>query len=287
MVEKRKTSKTASGTAGRQVCGIIRPISGTAEYSASHWREVHEIVENAADMANFDLRLVSDSDAANVILSGIIRNIYEDPIIICDVSSKNPNVMFELGLRMAFEKPVVIIADDTTDFSFDISPVRHLKYPSTLRYSKMLTFRDDLSATIKGTLEQSQSPDYRGYLQQFGPIHVSGLETQNIAFDSIGQELVEIKRAVQSLQSRRPRTIRQSSPIPEIKYTLEARLTSDDAEKLEDAIDDLESYISYFTDLSEGLYEIRIREYPHNLRKHPDDRKKLDDLLVAHNITLS
>ena len=53
----------------------------------------------------------------------IVQNLYLNPIVVCDVSGKNANVMFELGLRLAFDKPTIIIKDDKTDYSFDTSVV--------------------------------------------------------------------------------------------------------------------------------------------------------------------
>jgi hypothetical protein len=37
------------------------------------------------------------------------------PDYLCDVSGKNANVMFELGLRLAFDNPTIIIKDDKTE----------------------------------------------------------------------------------------------------------------------------------------------------------------------------
>ncbi len=56
------------------------------------------------------------------------------PIVVCDISARNANVMFELGMRLAFDKPTVIIKDERTPYSFDISSIEHLDYPSDLRY---------------------------------------------------------------------------------------------------------------------------------------------------------
>jgi len=42
-------------------------------------------------------------------------------MIVCDISGRNPNVMFELGLRLAFDKPAIIIKDEITPYSFDTS----------------------------------------------------------------------------------------------------------------------------------------------------------------------
>lgn len=40
--------------------------------------------------------------------------------------------MFELGMRLTFDKPTIIIKDNTTDFIFDTGPIEHLQYPKDL-----------------------------------------------------------------------------------------------------------------------------------------------------------
>lgn len=42
---------------------------------------------------------------------------------ICDLSSRNPNVMYELGIRQAYGKKVVLIQDDATDKIFDVAGI--------------------------------------------------------------------------------------------------------------------------------------------------------------------
>lgn len=74
---------------------------------------------------------------------------YENPIVVCDVSGKNPNVMFELGIRLAFDKPTIIIKDDKTSYSFDTSPIEHLEYPRDLRYNRIEDFKSKLTDKIK------------------------------------------------------------------------------------------------------------------------------------------
>jgi hypothetical protein len=49
--------------------------------------------------------------------------------------------MLELGMRLAFDKPAVIVKDDKTDYSFDTSSIEHLAYPRDLRFSKIKSFK--------------------------------------------------------------------------------------------------------------------------------------------------
>lgn len=82
---------------------------------------------------------MSDSDEIGIIQKRIIQNVYNSEIVICDVSKKNPDVMFELGMRLAFDKATVIIKDDKTDYSFDTGVIEHLGYPRGLRFYKIIS----------------------------------------------------------------------------------------------------------------------------------------------------
>lgn len=151
------------------VCGVVMPISAIDGYSDSHWSEVLQILHDAIKKAGFEAKLVSNADEVGLIHKRIIENLHDNPIVVCDVSGKNPNVMFELGLRLAFDKPTIIIKDDKTSYSFDTSPIEHLEYPRDLRFQKVLEFKQKLSDKIKATHQKSISDStYSTFLKNFG-----------------------------------------------------------------------------------------------------------------------
>jgi hypothetical protein len=184
----------------QRFCGIVRPIADMGNYTAKHWREVHNVIAEAVEPLGYTLRLVSESDASGVILTEIVTNLYQDEMVIVDVSGRNPNVMFELGMRLAFEKPAIIVVDDDTPFSFDISPVKHIRYPRTLRYGDIVKFKADVAAAVTATL--SVGPDKRNYLQQFGPIKVTELGSQSVEMNAVAQDVQEMKRLMVSVLNR-------------------------------------------------------------------------------------
>jgi hypothetical protein len=57
-----------------------------------------------------------------VIHLDVIKRLVHSPLVLCDLSARNPNVMFELGIRQAFDKPVVLVQDEKTPQIFDIAP---------------------------------------------------------------------------------------------------------------------------------------------------------------------
>ena len=150
-------------------CGIIMPISAHDDYPKEHWSDVLNILTEAIEETEFEPRLVSDDVAIGLIHDRIVTNIYNDEIIVCDVSSKNPNVMFELGLRLAFDKPTIIVKDELTGYSFDTGVIEHIEYPSSLRFNQIVEFKKELIKRIKATYKKSkEEKGYSPFLKSFG-----------------------------------------------------------------------------------------------------------------------
>jgi hypothetical protein len=151
----------------KHVCGIVMPISTIDGCTSEHWAEVQKIFIKSIEDAGFNGRIVSDADDVGVIHKRIIQNLRNNPIVICDVSAKNPNVMFELGMRLAFDMPAIIVKDDKTDYVFDFSFIEHITYPRDLNYSKINEFKNKLSRKIKSTYLSAQSENYTTFLKHF------------------------------------------------------------------------------------------------------------------------
>ncbi len=187
----------------KPVCGIIMPISEIDGCSKAHWVDVRGILSEAIEFAGFDPHLVSDADDVGIIQKRIIQNLYENPIVVCDVSGKNPNVMFELGMRLAFDKPVVIIKDDKTPYSFDTGPIEHLEYPRDLRFNKIVDFKDDLAEKLLGTYQKATADKtYTPFLKHFGTFNVAQIDTREISRDQfIIEELQTLGRSITELRA--------------------------------------------------------------------------------------
>lgn len=158
------------------------PISAIDNCSEQHWIEVKEILEDIIDKAGFEPNLVSNTNEVGIIQATIIQNVYENPIVVCDVSGKNPNVMFELGMRLAFDKPTIIVKDDITSYNFDTSPIEHLKYPRDLNYNKINSFKNELKEKIQATFYKSkEDSNFSTFLKHFGKFTVAKLDTKEVS----------------------------------------------------------------------------------------------------------
>lgn len=184
-----KNSKNDEDTK-KFTCGIVMPIAAMGDYPASHWVDVQNIIKEAVAIAGYDARLVSESKDSTVIPKSIVQNLYDDDIVVCDVSGKNPNVMFELGMRLAFDKPVVLIKDVPTGYSFDTSTIEHLEYPRDLRYSEIQIFKQRLAEKIKATYEAASKEDYRSFLSNFATIKVARLEQTTLSESEVLENIL-------------------------------------------------------------------------------------------------
>lgn len=170
------------------------PISDCDGLPASHWLEVKKILCEAIGAAGFTAELVSDSDDIGLIHRNIVQNLYDNPVIVCDVSGKNANVMFELGLRLAFDKPTVIVKDNATSYSFDTSPIKHIPYNRDLRYSTIEKFKIDVKEAVKNTYEAGKKSDHSMFLKHFGSFTAPTLHRKEVSKeDYMIQQIAELR----------------------------------------------------------------------------------------------
>jgi hypothetical protein len=195
--EKNELEQKVDIVKKKQVCGIVMPISAIDGCPEAHWADVLQIISSAIYDANFEPNLVSNADDIGVIQKRIIQNLYDNPIVVCDVSGKNANVMFELGMRLAFDRATIIIIDDKTTFSFDTQVIEHIVYPRDLRFNTIVEFRKKLTERILKTYEKSiADPDYSTFLKHFGEFTVAKIDQKEVS----GQEyLLEEIRSLKAL----------------------------------------------------------------------------------------
>ena len=190
-----KTTKTAT----KVKCGLVMPMSDMDGYTRGHWNDVKRILEEALD-DKYDVSIVSETEDAGIIHNNIVRGLYSSDIVICDISGRNANVMFELGMRLAFDKPFVIINDGCTPIPFDMSCIEYISYPKDLNYVKINEFKEILVNKVNSTLEKSENDKKYSILTEFGRFEVFKLSEPNSentsvnkAFNTIMDEVLTVK----------------------------------------------------------------------------------------------
>ena len=190
--------------ANKPMCGLVMPIAALGDYEQGHWTAVESILSEAIKDAGFDAKLVSQETASGVIHQRIITNLYTNPLVVCDVSGRNPNVMFELGMRLAFDKPTIIVKDDDTPFSFDTNPIEHVPYPRSLKYAEIIEFKERLSLKVRATAEAAKAdPNYSTFLRHIGGFVPAKMELKEIpAQEFLAKQLDQIMLRLDRMDRR-------------------------------------------------------------------------------------
>jgi nucleoside 2-deoxyribosyltransferase len=100
---------------------VIMPFSEkTPERPKGFFEEVlRSLITPAGLQAGFKVE-TANRQGSDVIQSTIVNELLEADLVIADLTDHNPNVLFELGLRMAGDKPVALIKAVGTGRVFDV-----------------------------------------------------------------------------------------------------------------------------------------------------------------------
>lgn len=135
-----------------KTCFVIMPISDQPQYPAGHFDKIYEqIIVPAVQKTGFEPIRADNDQICDSIMQKILKNLAECDMAICDLSSRNPNVMYELGIRQAYGKKVVLIQDDVTDKIFDVAGINTVFYKKDRLYENVMKAKDDIANAIKET----------------------------------------------------------------------------------------------------------------------------------------
>lgn len=154
-VINEKSSQSSKGNKKR--CFVIMPISDVDGYLSGHFSRVYDfLIKPACEQAGFEPFRADKNTKSDFIVIDIINQIVNCDMAICDLSSRNPNVFYELGIRQAFDLKTVLIKDEVTARAFDISGIRTMEYKSTLRVDEVKGSVEELANALTSTYEQKE-----------------------------------------------------------------------------------------------------------------------------------
>lgn len=158
MEEQDKIKEMTKQNVEKKKCFIIMPISDPDDYKRGHFNRVYDyLIKPACEVAGFEPVRADETSKSNMIIIDILKKVVNYDIAICDISSRNPNVFYELGFRQAFNKKTVLIKDEKTNMPFDISSIRTLPYDENLRVDEVKKSVLNLSRCIKETYDNEEN----------------------------------------------------------------------------------------------------------------------------------
>ena len=131
----------------------------------------------------------------------MINHLFEADLVIADMSERNPNAFYEMGIRHAVRKPIVHMFAEGTVIPFDVAPYRAIKF-SIERFEDVEVAKRELSAVVAEVSKEDfkvENPVTRA--RSFQAIEDKGSPEIQVLFE----EIADIRRRLDLRGSRSPK----------------------------------------------------------------------------------
>lgn len=144
------------------------------------------ILEPVLNEFEFEIIRADKINSPNIITDDILKHLNESELVICDMSSHNPNVFYELGYRHAINKTCITMVHKDESIPFDLSQHR------TIKYSKDV---DDVEKAKNHLSEMISTYENDGYNESY--TSTNNNQTSN---GELLRHLIDIKSEVSDLK---------------------------------------------------------------------------------------
>lgn len=199
----------------KKTCFIIMPIADHQDYPNGHFGRVYDfLIKPACEIAGLEPYRADDNKASDMIMIDILQRLVECDMAICDISSRNANVFFELGLRQAFNKKTILITDGQQVPPFDISGLRNVSYSPSLRVDTVAIEVKKISEMLKET--EKLSDDKVNSVVQLLQIRPAKIDSKELSqVDSVVFKMFsDLKEQISELNNTKSMTRYFTKPKP-------------------------------------------------------------------------
>jgi hypothetical protein len=138
----------------------------------------------------------------DLIHAELIKNLENADLVLCDMSSLNPNVFFELGIRTALNKPVSIVKDDNTKkIPFDTSIINIHTYSSSLEPWTLEENVNNLTTHLNDGIEKGEPEN--SLWKYFGAKSQANLNIEQNPDDQMNLLLKEVEGLRRDIRSEK------------------------------------------------------------------------------------
>src|SRR6266567_4437246 len=109
----------------KKTCFAIAPIGDPDSETRKRSDQVlRHVIRPAATACDYTAVRADEIDKPGMITSQVIQHIVTDPLVIADLTERNPNVFYELAVRHALRKPLVQLIRKGDAIPFDVAGAR-------------------------------------------------------------------------------------------------------------------------------------------------------------------
>ena len=195
------TENTENG----KFCFIITPISNN---DSPERRKANGVINSVikpllqSNAHNFNnIKAAHEISESGSINSQIMNSIFDADLVIANLTNSNPNVMYELAVRHAIQKPIIHICEDNTKLPFDIIDQRTIFFTNDMQGVNELKKRlNEMLITINYNDLFSDNPIYKHrkdnqIIKEFNNFSKGSYDINKFTFE----KLIDIERKLDLL----------------------------------------------------------------------------------------
>ena len=138
------------------------------------------------------------------IMGDVWQMIQDAKVLVAELTEKNANVFYELGLAHAIGKPVILVSETIQDVPFDLQPLRVLLYNKS---------NPAWGATLKADLISSLEETIEDVARAVPPMFRKIVKSQAPEESPLAVRLFDLERRVASMEPLRQDSIMESPRI--------------------------------------------------------------------------
>ena len=137
-----------------RICFVIMPFSESGTCTEAEWTNIFQkVIKPAVEASNYECR--RSTPTRGNLIKAIIQDLDASWVVLADLTDRNPNVFYELGVRHALKGRTILIAQNRDDIPFDLRSYANHVYDWRTEDGQERFF-DRITALLK---DVDQDPD--------------------------------------------------------------------------------------------------------------------------------
>ena len=203
VAKKKVAKKAARKTAAKKAAGSCFTIMPFGGWFDDYYERIYQAAIEAGGLTP---KRADDLYRPSTVVNDIWQMTQEARIILADLTGKNPNVFYELGLAHALAKPAILVTESMDDIPFDLRSLRVLSYDKN-QPDWGIKLQEDITQAIEEILQSPLESVLPAFLSTKAGAKPKALPEQEKILMVFRQELDSLRREVSTYRHQSAREL--------------------------------------------------------------------------------